>query len=155
MLKRKIDQYLIQWKNNPDRLPLIIKGARQIGKTFSIEHFAKNYKNFIEINFIAEPQFKGIFAKGYRPDWVFIPGETLIFFDEIQACPDCTTCLKFFKIHGRYDVICSGSLLGISYNEITSVSVGYKTDYEMHSLDFESNRRNTYPYERFTSFQRS
>ena len=72
-----------------------------------------------------------------RPDWVFIPWETLIFFDEIQACPDCTTCLKFFKIDGRYDVICSGSLLGISYNEITSVSVGYKTDYEMHSLDFE------------------
>ena len=61
----------------------------------------------------------------------------MIFFDEIQACPDCTTCLKFFKIDGRYDVICSGSLLGISYNEITSVSVGYKTDYEMHSLDFE------------------
>ena len=149
MLKRKIDQYLIRWKDNPDRLPLIIKGARQIGKTFSIEHFSKNYKNFIEINFIAEPQFKGIFAKGYspdqiiqeitliRPDWVFIPGETLIFFDEIQACPDCTTCLKFFKIDGRYDVICSGSLLGIGYNEITSVSVGYKTDYEMHSLDFE------------------
>ena len=70
MLKRKIDQYLIQWKNNPDRLPLIIKGARQIGKTFSIEHFAKNYKNFIEINFIAEPQFKGIFAKGYSPEQV-------------------------------------------------------------------------------------
>lgn len=149
MLKRKIDDFLLQWKNNPDRLPLIIKGARQIGKTFSIEQFAKNYKNFIEINFVSDPQFKTIFTNGYspekiiqeitliRPDWKFIPHETLILFDEIQACPDCTTCLKFFKLDGQYDVICSGSLLGINYNEITSVSVGYKTDYEMHSLDFE------------------
>lgn len=149
MLKRKIDDYLIQWKNNPDRLPLIIKGARQIGKTFSIENFARSYKNFIEINFITEPQFKTIFKNGYspeqitkeitliKPEWHFIPHETLILFDEIQACPDCTTSLKFFKIDGKYDVICSGSLLGINYNEITSVSVGYKTDYEMHSLNFE------------------
>lgn len=149
MLKRKIDDFLIQWKNNPDRLPLIIKGARQIGKTFSIEQFAKNYKNFIEINFVSDPQFKTIFTNGYspekiiqeitliRPDWKFIPHETLILFDEIQACPDCTTCLKFFKLDGQYDVICSDSLLGINYNEITSVSVGYKTDYEMHSLNFE------------------
>lgn len=149
MLRRKIDDYLIQWKNNPDRLPLIIKGARQIGKTFSIENFARSYKNFIEINFITEPQFKTIFKNGYspeqitkeitliKPEWHFIPHETLILFDEIQACPDCTTSLKFFKIDGKYDVICSGSLLGINYNEITSVSVGYKTDYEMHSLDFE------------------
>ncbi|MCQ2579615.1 MAG: ATP-binding protein [Treponemataceae bacterium] len=149
MLRRKIDDYLIQWKNNPDRLPLIIKGARQIGKTFSIENFARSYKNFIEINFITEPQFKTIFKNGYspeqiikeitliKPEWHFIPHETLILFDEIQACLDCTTSLKFFKIDGKYDVICSGSLLGINYNEITSVSVGYKTDYEMHSLDFE------------------
>lgn len=149
MLKRKIDEYLTQWKNNPEKLPLIIKGARQIGKTFSIEQFAKSYKNFIEINFISDPQFKSIFANGYspenvireitliHPDWKFIPNETLIFFDEIQAFPDCTTCLKFFKIDGQYDIICSGSLLGINYNEISSVSVGYKTDYEMHSLDFE------------------
>lgn len=149
MLRRKIDDYLIQWKNNPDRLPLIIKGARQIGKTFSIENFARSYKNFIEINFITEPQFKTIFKNGYspeqitkeitliKPEWHFVPHETLILFDEIQACPDCTTSLKFFKIDGKYDVICSGSPLGINYNEITSVSVGYKTDYEMHSLDFE------------------
>ena len=148
-LRRKIDEYLINWKNNPDRMPLIIKGARQIGKTSSIEHFAKNYKNFIEINFIDEPQYTKIFSSGYSPENVikeisfinpafkFIPHETLILFDELQACPDCATCLKFFKIDGRYDVICSGSLLGINYEEITSVSVGYKEDYEMHSLDFE------------------
>lgn len=148
-LRRKIDDFLIKWKSNTDRMPLIIKGARQIGKTSSIEHFAENYKNFVEINFIDEPQYTKIFASGYSPDNVikeisfinpgfkFIPNETLILFDELQACPDCATCLKFFKIDGRYDVICSGSLLGINYEEITSVSVGYKEDYEMHSLDFE------------------
>lgn len=148
-LRRKIDDFLINWRKNPDRMPLIIKGARQIGKTSSIEHFAENYKNFVEINFIDEPQYTKIFASGYSPDNVikeisfinpafnFVPNETLILFDELQACPDCATCLKFFKIDGRYDVICSGSLLGINYEEITSVSVGYKEDYEMHSLDFE------------------
>ena len=148
-LRRKIDDFLINWKKNPDRMPLIIKGARQIGKTSSIEHFAENYKNFVEINFIDEPQYTKIFASGCSPDNVikeisfinpafkFVPHETLILFDELQACPDCATCLKFFKIDGRYDVICSGSLLGINYEEITSVSVGYKEDYEMHSLDFE------------------
>ena len=148
-LKRKIDDYLINWKQNSDRLPLIIKGARQIGKTTSIEHFAKSYKHFVEINFITEPQYSKIFSSGYSPDIVireisfinpefeFVPNETLIFFDEMQACPDAATCLKFFKIDGRYDVICSGSLLGISYEEVTSISVGYKEDYEMRSLDFE------------------
>lgn len=148
-LRRKIDDFLINWKKNPDRMPLIVKGARQIGKTSSIEHFAKNYKNFVEINFIDEPQYLKIFSSGYSPENVikeisfinpsfkFIPHETLILFDELQACPDCATCLKFFKVDGRYDVICSGSLLGINYEEITSVSVGYKEDYEMHSLDFE------------------
>lgn len=148
-LRRKIDDYLINWKKNPDRMPLIIKGARQIGKTSSIEHFAENYKNFVEINFIDEPQYTKIFASGYSPENVikeisfinpafkFVPYETLILFDELQDCPDCATCLKFFKIDGRYDVICSGSLLGINYEEVTSVSVGYKEDYEMHSLDFE------------------
>ena len=148
-LKRKIDDFLIQWRQNPNRKPLIIKGGRQVGKTSSIEHFAKNYKNFIEINFITQPQYTQIFSSGYspenviyqmtliNPDFKFVPNETLILFDEMQACPDCATCLKFFKLDGRYDVICSGSLLGVNYNQITSVSVGYKEDYEMHSLDFE------------------
>ncbi|QTQ17192.1 ATP-binding protein [Treponema parvum] len=148
-LRRKIDDFLINWKQNPDRMPLIIKGARQVGKTSSIEHFAKSYNHFIEINFISEPQYAKIFISGYSPDNIikeitlinpafkFVPNETLIFFDEMQACPDCATCLKFFKIDGQYDVICSDSLLGIDYEEVTSVSVGYKQDYEMHSLDFE------------------
>lgn len=149
ILHRKIDDFLLEWKKNPERLPLIVKGARQVGKTFSIRRFAGTYKYFVEINFIEEPKYKNIFAGGYSPDSVikeisfinpsfkFVPKETLIFFDEMQACPDCATCLKFFKIDGRYDVICSGSMLGINYNEVTSVSVGYKKDLEMHSLDFE------------------
>ncbi len=148
-LRRKIDSFLIEWKKNPDRLPLIIRGARQVGKTYSIKKFASNYKSFVEINFITSPEYRRVFSSGYspdtiireitliNPDFIFVPGETLILFDEIQTCPDCTTSLKFFKLDGRYDVICSGSLLGINYNRVTSVSVGYKEDYEMHSLDFE------------------
>lgn len=68
---------------------------------------------------------------------MFIPGETIFFFDELQACPNCATSLKFFKLDGRFDVICSGSLMGINYKEIEANSVGYKDDYEMYSMDFE------------------
>lgn len=149
-LKRKIDKFLIEWKNNSNKLPLIIKGARQIGKTESIRHFAKNnYKSIIEINFVLQKQFKIIFDDGFEvdtiiknislinPNFEFIPGETLIFFDELQDCINCATSLKAFNEDGRYDVICSGSLMGINYNEIESNSVGNKEDYEMYSLDFE------------------
>ncbi len=150
LLKRKIDTFLAEWKVDPDRKPLIVKGARQIGKTESIRQFARNnYANVIEINFVEQPKFKDIFDDGYEPDTIirnitlkrpefeFAEGETLIFFDELQECPDCATSLKFFKQDGRYDVICSGSLMGISYKKIHSNSVGFKDDYEMHSMDFE------------------
>lgn len=150
LLKRKIDKYLIEWKNNPDKMPLIVKGARQIGKTESIRNFAKNnYKSVVEINFILQKQFKDIFDDGFEVDTIiknislrnpnleFIPGNTLIFFDELQDCINCATSLKSFRQDGRYDVICSGSLMGINYNEIESNSVGNKEDYEMHSMDFE------------------
>ena len=150
ILKRKIDKYLIEWKQSPDRKPLIVKGARQIGKTESIRNFAKNnYKNVIEINFILQKQYQDIFDDGFEVDTIiknislrnpnleFIPKETLIFFDELQACINCATSLKSFNQDGRYDVICSGSLMGINYNEIESNSVGNKEDYEMHSMDFE------------------
>ena len=150
MLKRKIDKYLTDWKNRPDRKPLIIKGARQIGKTRSVEWFAsQNYASVIEINFIEQKKYREIFNDGFEvdailknisllnPELKFIPGNTIFFFDELQACPNCATSLKFFKLDGRFDVICSGSLMGISYNEIESNSVGYKEDYEMHSMDFE------------------
>lgn len=150
LLKRKIDKYLTDWKNRPDRKPLIIKGARQIGKTCSVEWFAsQNYASVIEINFIEQKKYREIFNDGFEvdailknisllnPELKFIPGNTIFFFDELQACPNCATSLKFFKLDGRFDVICSGSLMGISYNEIESNSVGYKEDYEMHSMDFE------------------
>lgn len=149
-LKRKIDKYLLNWKNNPDRKPLIIKGARQVGKTKSIKDFAENnYENVVEINFAEEPIYKQIVENGYSADSIvknisrinpnakFIPNKTLIFFDEIQEFADITTSLKFFSIDGKYDVICSGSLHGIHYKEISSISVGYKTEIEMRSLDFE------------------
>ena len=149
-LRRKIDKFLEDWKKDEDRKPLIIKGARQIGKTESIKHFAKkNYSNFIEINFVEEPKYKGIIADGYKTDDIiknmsrintdlkFTPSKTLIFFDELQEFPEMATALKFFKRDGRFDVICSGSLLGIHYKKIESNSVGYKTDYQMSSLDFE------------------
>lgn len=150
LLKRKIDKYLTDWKNRSDRKPLIIKGARQIGKTRSVEWFAsQNYASVIEINFIEQKKYREIFNDGFEvdailknisllnPELKFIPGNTIFFFDELQACPNCATSLKFFKLDGRFDVICSGSLMGISYREIESNSVGYKEDYEMHSMDFE------------------
>lgn len=129
---------------------MIIKGPRQVGKTESVRQFAnKHYESLIEINFIEEPYYRSITENGYKPDNIikaisfidpekhFVPGKTLIFFDEIQNFPDIATSLKFFKQDGRFDVICSGSLLGINYREIESNSVGYKTDYEMKSFDFE------------------
>lgn len=150
MLKRKIDTFLTEWKERPDHNPLIIKGARQTGKTTSIRHFARNhYAHFFEINFTEMPKYKQIFEDGYDPDSiirnitimnpeaVFVPGETLLFFDEIQDYMEATVSLKFFSLDGRYDVICSGSSLGIHYKEVSSVSVGYKEDYDMYSLDFE------------------
>lgn len=149
-LKRKIDSFLLNWKNDDQRLPLIVKGARQIGKTEAIKYFAKNnYKSVIEINFALQKQYKDIFDNGFEvetilknismknPSFKIIPYETLIFFDELQDCVNCATSLKSFKLDGRYDVICSGSLMGINYSEIESNSVGYKEDIEMHSLDFE------------------
>lgn len=149
-LKRKIDSYLAEWKKDPDRKPLIVKGARQIGKTRSIEMFAeRNYSHVVYINFVLEPKYKSIISDGYDvnsivrnislldPSKVFMEGHTLLVFDEIQDCPDIATTLKSFCLDRRYDVICSGSMLGINYKKIHSNSVGFKTDYEMHSLDFE------------------
>ena len=144
-LKRKIDAFLAEWKANPDRKPLIVKGPRQVGKTESIKRFGDmNYQSVITINFVEEPKYKMITADGadgYKADDIiknisrmdpskrFIEGETLIFFDELQEFPEIATALKFFKIDGRFDVICSGSMLGINYRKIESNSVGYKSDW--------------------------
>lgn len=149
-LKRKADSYLKKWKDDPEHLPLIVKGARQIGKTETIRRFtAENYHNVIEINFATQPEYKSITENGYSvaevtkaisridPGKRFIPHETLLFFDEIQDFPDIATTLKPFHEDGRYEIICSGSLLGLQYKRIHSISVGYKTDYQMYSMDFE------------------
>lgn len=149
-LRRKADRFFKHWKENPERMPLIVKGPRQVGKTESIRKFAEStYKSVIYINFIEEPKYKSMIEDGYGTEDIvrnisridpgkrFLPGETLIVFDELQEYPEIATSLKFFHMDGRYDVICSGSLLGISYKRIESNSVGYKTDYIMHSMDFE------------------
>ena len=149
-LRRKVDKYLREWYDNPDHKPLIVKGARQVGKTESIIKFAEaNYDNVIYINFALDKKYCVITEDGYTveavnkaisridPSKSFVQEKTLIFFDEIQDHPDIATTLKSYCIDGRYDVICSGSLLGLYYKKIESNSVGYKTDYTMRSLDFE------------------
>ena len=113
-------------------------------------HFAAdNYESIIEINFVRDEKYKGIITDGYDvasiiknislidPSKKFLPGKTLIFFDEITEFPEIATALKFFCIDGRFDVICSGSMLGVNHRKIESNSVGYKKDYEMFSMDFE------------------
>ena len=150
LLKRKIDKFLLEWKQNSNRKPLIVKGARQIGKTESIKAFGRaNYESVLEMNFMLQKKFRTIFDDGYEvdqiiknitvlePSWKIIPNKTLLFFDELQNCPNCATSLKSFCQDGRFDVICSGSLMGIYYEEIESNAVGYKEDYDMYSMDFE------------------
>jgi len=150
LLERKIDKFLIEWKQNPNRKPLIVKGARQIGKTESIRAFGRaNYDSVLEMNFVLQKKFRNIFNDGYEvdqiiknitilePSWKVIPNKTLLFFDELQKSPDCATSLKSFCQDGRFDVICSGSLMGIYYEEIESNAVGFKEDYDMYSMDFE------------------
>ena len=150
-LKRKIDAFLLEWKNTPNKKPLIVKGCRQIGKTESIRHFAisAGYESFIEINFVKDQKYKNIIIDGYETNQIiknmslidptkkFIEGSTLILFDEITEFPEIATSLKFFNEDGRFDVICSGSMLGVNYKRIESNSVGNKIDYEMYSMDFE------------------
>jgi len=150
MLKRKMLDRLIEWKNKKNQECLLVKGARQIGKTFIIDQFGqKYYKSYIYINFIETPGLVDIFAGDLSVDEIlkrmslsipnikFIEGDTLIFLDEIQKCPQARTAFKFFALDNKYDVIGSGSLLGISYKEATSIPVGYEAQIEMHSLDFE------------------
>lgn len=150
MLKRKFYDKLLNWKNRNDHTCLLVKGARQIGKTFIIDLFGReNYKSYIYINFIEMPQTKDIFIgelsadEIYKrltlvmPDVVYIEHDTLIFLDEIQECPNARTALKFLALDGRFDVVASGSLLGISYKEVSSIPVGYEEQVEMYSLDFE------------------
>ena len=150
MLKRKISETLLKWKTEKDKECLLIKGARQVGKTFIIREFGKTYKSFIELNFITYAKFKKIFEGGDLscdeiikrvsleiPEARFIPGETLVFLDEIQNCPEARTALKFIAEDNRFDCIASGSMLGIAYKGMSSIPVGYEKPVEMFSLDFE------------------
>ena len=150
MLRRKIDEYLYNWKNNKDHQPLLVYGARQIGKSTSIHDFIiHNYENAIEIDFKKQPEYKAIFNKGYEPDKVLkaisiinptfkaIPYKTVIFFDEIQDYPDATTCFKAFSQDGRFDIIASGSMLGVQVKSVNLNPAGFKERYHMYSMDFE------------------
>ena len=149
-IERKFDKTLLAWKSRDNRLPLIVEGARQVGKSECIEHFAEGrYSSFVEINFVERPEFKVVVRDGYSTENIirnisqidtnfrFDPGATLVFFDEIQEFPDIATSLKFFAQDGRFDVICSGSLLGLNVKRIRSLSVGYQDHEKMFSLDFE------------------
>lgn len=157
MLKRKIYNELLEWKTSKKKECLLIKGARQVGKTYIVEEFGRrNYTSFIELNFIFHPELIQVFdgslevndimlrISAHFRDVRFVPGETLLFLDEIQRCPNARTALKSFALDGRFDVIASGSLLGLHYGqdpslteEIPSVPVGFEKHIIMHSLDFE------------------
>lgn len=153
MLKRKIEQQLIDWKKTKSHNPLIIKGCRQCGKTFSVLDFAnKNYENVVYLNFFENPAYSAVFDGSLNIDDIvmyltallgnkatFVPYNTCLILDEIQECPKARAALKFFKTDGRYDVICTGSLLGVSgYKEQpVSIPVGYETIITMFPLDFE------------------
>lgn len=150
MLKRKIYQSLIEWKKQTEKMCLVVKGARQVGKTFIIDKFAReNYENYVYINFDENPGYKVIFDGDLDvnnlikqislrvPNVSLVPHKTIIFLDEIQNCPNARTALKFLALDKRFDVIASGSLLGINYKEVESFPVGYTEQLEMYSLDFE------------------
>jgi len=150
MLRRKVSDELNNWKNTKDKKCLLVQGARQVGKTYIIEEFAKaNYEEIVELNFKEFPDYAGIFSgnldvqsivMGLRfrfPDKKIEPGKTLIFLDEIQECQEAITSLKFWALDNRYDVIASGSMLGIDYNRASSYPVGYVDHIKMYGLDFE------------------
>lgn len=160
MLKRKIETYLTDWKQSEDRKPLVIKGIRQCGKTYIVQKFAReNYDSVVYMNFILEPDKKSAFTGNIDVDTIilnlsalikgsrFIEGKTCIILDEIQECKEARTALKSFHIDGRFDVIATGSLLGVKgYGQSKkkkedigqdSVPVGYETVIDMYPLDFE------------------
>lgn len=150
MLRRKIFEELENWINRKDKKCLVVQGARQTGKTFAIERFAeKNYEEIVEINFKQMPSLMEIFSGDLSVDNMILamrfrfpkkkitPEKTLIFLDEIQECQEAITSLKFWAIDNRYDVIASGSLLGIDYKRASSYPVGYVDYLNMHGLDFE------------------
>ena len=147
MLKRKIASYIREFYNN-SRNALLITGARQTGKTYSIREFGKTFKNFVEINFVDMPEAVNVFAGARNSNDILlrlsaitrtplVKGETLVFFDEVQKCPDIVTAIKFLVDEGSYRFIMSGSLLGVELKDLRSEPVGYMGVKEMFPLDFE------------------
>lgn len=159
MYKRKIEDFLVQWKRSANHKPLVIKGIRQCGKTSSVLDFArKNYENVVYLDFYKQEPLVDLFSGSLEVDYLtivisaaipgarFVPGRTCIVFDEIQNCPRARASLKFFKLDGRFDVICTGSLLGVNgyksdaqqkLDDEASVPVGFETIVDMYPLDFE------------------
>ena len=161
MLKRKIEETLLAWKQEVNHKPIVIKGCRQCGKTYSVQKFANaNFQHVVYLNFMLNPDYAIAFEgskavddiiinlSAMIPGSVFEPHQTCIILDEIQECPAARTSLKFFKLDGRYEIIATGSLLGVKgygtrYNSTkeeiskTSIPVGYETIVDMYPLDFE------------------
>lgn len=149
MLKRKIISKLVEWHSSSRNKALLLKGTRQVGKTTAVRIFAaQHYTHFVEVNFVKHPSAKQAFdgnlttreivlnlsAMGFGP---FVKGNTLVFFDEIQECPNARTAIKFLVEDGDYDYIESGSLLGINYKPVSSYPVGSETELTVYPLDFE------------------
>ena len=161
MLERKITNYLNEWKNNPKKVPLLIKGLRQVGKTSIVKEFAKNnYENAFLLDFRKQSSIHAIFDGDFIIDDIalaisalpkenhiikdskMVPYKTLLVFDELQDCPNARSSLKYFKEDGRYDVICTGSLLGIKGYRVSKtpsrgIAVGFEEQIEMYPMDFE------------------
>ena len=159
MYKRKIEAVLEAWKNEPKRKPLVVKGVRQCGKTSSVKQFAyANYEHVVYMDFREDPALVSLFNNSLKvdyltmtisaalPDAEFVPGKTCLILDEIQDCPRARGALKFLCLDGRYDVICTGSLLGVNgyktkeqeqQEQQASIPVGFETIVEMYPMDFE------------------
>ncbi|MBW3092921.1 ATP-binding protein [Bifidobacterium sp. 82T10] len=149
MLTRKIEADLEAWRTSPNRTALLITGARQIGKTYIVRHFAKtHYEHVVELNFIENPEMATLFSTPrdardllmrleLATNSPMVPGKTLVFFDEVQQCKEIVTAIKFLVDDGRFDYIMSGSLLGVELEDIRSIPVGYMSELDMHPLDFE------------------
>lgn len=152
-MRRKIEYQLTKWKATPGHMPLIIKGIRQCGKTYSVLNFVRsNYEHYVYVNFFEDKRYRSIFEQALTVDDILVnltalvpngmelsAGNSCLVFDEIQECPEARTALKFFHIDGRFDVICTGSLLGVSGygEEPRSVPVGYETVLDMTPMDLE------------------
>ena len=149
MLKRKLMESLSSWKNGAEKKCLMIRGARQVGKTWLVREFGRQYENYVELNFIENPDYRQIFSSAldirslllnlstYIPSVKMVPGKTLILLDEIQDCPEALVSLKFWKEDGRFDVIATGSTLGIDLKTSVSYPVGSVQEIDMYSMDFE------------------